>query len=119
IGQMPTFQNGEVLNQIYYENCLQSLIEEYEVCMDDGLGIGEGVKVQGRELGVELDLDGLMRMDSERKIKALGEGVQKSLIRINEGRRRLDLPPVEGGDKIYMQKQYVPLGTPPEDVDDT
>lgn len=120
IGSMPTFQNGEVLNQIYYDNCLQSLIEEYEVCMDDGLGIGDGLKVQGRELGVELDLDGLMRMDTERKIKALGEGVQKSLMRINEGRRRLDLPPVEGGDEIYIQKQYVPLGTATQDdpVDD-
>lgn len=114
VGQMPTFQNGEVLNQIYYDNCLQSLIEEYEVCLDDGLGIGEGVKVQGRELGIELDLDGLMRMDSERKIKTLSEGVKGSLLKINDARRRLDLTPVEGGDKIYMQKQYVPLGTPPE-----
>jgi HK97 family phage portal protein len=113
VGQMPTFQNGEVLNQIYYDNCLQSMIEEYEVCMDEGLGIGEGLKVQGRELGIELDLDGLMRMDSERKIKALSEGVKGSLIKINEGRKKLDLPKVEGGDDIYMQVQYVPLGTPP------
>lgn len=119
VGQMPTFQNGEVLNQIYYDSCLQSLIEEYELCMDEGLGIGEGVKVQGRELGVELDLDGLWRMDGERMMKTLAEGVKGSLLKINDGRRRLDLPPVEGGDEIYIQKQYVPLGTPPEDVDDT
>lgn len=114
VGQMPTFQNGEVLNQIYYDNCLQSLIEEYELAKDDGLGIGEGVKVQGRELGIELELDGLIRMDGERKMKTLGEGIQKSAMRINEARKKLDLPPVEGGDKIYIQKQYVPLGTPPE-----
>lgn len=114
VGQMPTFQNGEVQNQIYYDSCLQSLIEEYELCMDEGLGIGEGVKVDGRELGIELDLDGLWRMDGERMMKTLGEGIQKSAMRINEARRRLGLPPVEGGDKIYIQKQYVPLGTPPE-----
>lgn len=123
VGQMPTFQNGEVLNQIYYDNCLQSLIEEYEVCKDEGLGIGEGVKVDKRELGIELDLDGLMRMDSERKIKTLSEGVKGSLLKINDARRRLDLPKVEGGDVIYVQKQYVPLGTTlataPEETDES
>ena len=35
---------------------MQVLIEEYEACMDFGLGIGWGVKTEGREVGVDLDL---------------------------------------------------------------
>jgi HK97 family phage portal protein len=109
VGSMPTFQNGELLNQVYYDNCLQSLIEEYEACMDDGLGIGEGVAINGRELGIELDLDGLMRMDTATMFKTLGEGVKGSVLKVNEARRRLNLPKVEGGDSIWMQQQNFSL----------
>jgi HK97 family phage portal protein len=110
IGSMPTFQNGELLNQVYYDNCLQSMIEQYEACMDDGLGIGEGTAVNGRELGVELDLDGLMRMDTATMFKTLGEGVKASVLKVNEARRRLNLPKVDGGDAIWAQEQNWPLG---------
>jgi len=105
VGSMPTFQNGEILNQIYYDNCLQSHIEQYELCMDDGLGIGEGVVVNGRELGVELDLDGLSRMDPSTQVKNFSEGVSGGVLRPNEARRRLDLPDVPGGDSVYLQQQ--------------
>ncbi len=109
IGQMPTFQNGEIRDQGYYSDCLQSLIEQFELCMDEGLGIGEGVKVEGRELGVELDLDGLLRMDEATRIKTLGEGVKGSILTVNEARRRADLPEVPGGDSIWMQQQNYSL----------
>lgn len=109
IGQQPTHQNGELLNQQYYDNCLQSLIEQFELCMDEGLGIGEGVSVQGRVLGMDLDLEGLLRMDTATQVRTLSEAVKGSLMRVNEGRRRLDLPPVEGGDTIWMQQQNYSL----------
>jgi len=109
LGQMPTFQNGELLNQGYYDSCLQSLIEQFELCMDEGLGIGEGVTIGGRELGVELDLDGLLRMDSATLIKTVSEGISGSVFTVNEGRRRLELPKVPGGDTIYMQQQNYSL----------
>ena len=109
IGQQPTHQNGELLNQQYYDNCLQSLIEQFELCMDEGLGIGEGVSVQGRVLGMDLDLEGLLRMDTATQVRTLSEAVKGSLMRVNEGRRRLDLPPVEGGDVIWAQQQNWPL----------
>jgi HK97 family phage portal protein len=109
VGNMPTFQNGEILNQIYYDNCLQSHIEQYELCMDDGLGIGEGTFIGGRELGVELDLDGLSRMDPGTQIKNLGEGIRGGVMKPDEARRKLDLPPVPGGDTVYLQQQNFSL----------
>lgn len=104
-GQQPTYQNGELLNQQYYDACLGSLIEEYESCMDEGLGIGEGVVVGGRELGVELDEDTLLRLDSAALHLRVREDLKGSVITLNEARNRLNLPPIEGGDVIWMQEQ--------------
>lgn len=101
--------NAEIRDRNYYSDCLQSHIEQWELCMDEGLGIGYGIKVEGRVLGVDLDLDGLMRMDSAAQMKTLVEGIKGSAHSINEARRKLDLPPVDGGDSIWMQQQNYSL----------
>jgi ABC-type dipeptide/oligopeptide/nickel transport system ATPase subunit len=106
VGQMPTYQNGETLNQIYYSDCLQSHIEQYEAALDEGLNLLE--KTEGRMLGVELDLDGLLRMDSATQVTTMVEGL-KGLYSPNEARRKVDLPPVEGGDTPYLQQQNYSL----------
>ena len=64
VGATPTYANAEVLNQIYYSDCLQSLIESLEVCLDTGFDLPDN-------LGVEMDLDGLFRMDSKTKLETL------------------------------------------------
>jgi len=103
LGIMPTYQNAEVLNQIYYADCLQSLIEQYEACMDEGLGL------DGQARGIELDLDGLLRMDTATQVKTLAEGVSGGLLTPNEARQRLDRGPLKGGDTVYLQQQYFSL----------
>jgi HK97 family phage portal protein len=107
VGAMPTYQNAEVLNQIYYSDCLQSHIESLEVCLDEGLGLAE--KVEGRQLGVELDLDALLRMDQATQVRTLGEGIKNALYSPNEARRKVDLKPLPGGDTVYMQQQNYSL----------
>lgn len=107
VGAVPAYQNAEVLNQIYYSDCLQSLIEQYEACMDDALGFHTAVA--GKQYGVELDLDGLLRMDQATQVKTLTEGIKGSLYAPNEARRKLDLPPLDGGDTVYMQQQNYSL----------
>lgn len=102
VGSSPTYQNSEVMNQIYYDSCLQVLIEEYEACMDDGLSLDE-------KTGVELDLDGLLRMDTKTQIDVLNASVSGSLRTINEARRKINLGEVEGGDSIWMQQQDTSL----------
>lgn len=102
VGTSPTYQNSQVLNQIYYESCLQVLIEEYEACMDEGLALDE-------KTGVELDLDGLLRMDSKTQIEVLNASVQGSLRTINEAREKMSLGAVEGGDVIWSQQQNWPI----------
>lgn len=103
VGQMPTYQNAEVLNQIYYSDCLQSLIEQMEACLDEGLGLD--VPINGRMLGVELDLDSLLRMDTATQVKTLSEAIKGSLMAPNEARKKMDLKPLPGGKTVYMQQQ--------------
>jgi HK97 family phage portal protein len=107
VGQAPSYNNIEALQQDYYNTCLQSLIEEYEACMDEGLGLE--TKTNGRQMGVELDLDGLLRMDTATQVETLAEAVKGSIMTPNTALRRLNLKPVEGGDTIYMQQQNYSL----------
>jgi HK97 family phage portal protein len=109
VGSMPTFQNGEMLDKIYYSDCLQSHIEEMELSLDEGFGIGEGVNTGGRELGVEFDLRALVRMDRATQVRTLAEAVKGSLMPIDEAREDLGLPPVTGGGTIWMQQQNYSL----------
>lgn len=85
-------------NQKYYSDCLQVLVEEYEACMDDGLALPTGY-------GVELDIDGLLRMDMGSLVETLSNAVKGSIMTTNEGRKRLSLPPVRGGDVVTAQQQ--------------
>lgn len=102
--------NAEIRDRNYYSDCLQSHIEQFELCMDEGLGIGYGVKVEGRVLGVDLDVDGgLWRMDTASLISAMGNGVAQAVITTDEARSRLELPRVKGGDVIWRQQQYYSL----------
>ena len=108
VGAEPAFSNGETRTQHYYEQCLQTLIESFELCMDEGLGL-DSVKPQGSgdpiQYGVTLDLTGLLRMDMGSLITSLTEGIKGSAMTVNEARKQLNLPPVPGGDAIYMQVQ--------------
>ena len=102
--------NAEIRDRNYYSDCLQSHIEQFELCMDEGLGIGYGVRIEGRTLGVDLDVDGgLWRMDTPTLITAMGNGVAQAVMTTDEARKRLELPKVKGGDVIWRQQQYFSL----------
>lgn len=103
----PTYNNAEILNQIYYTDCLQSLIESIELCLDEGLGL---VNRRGRkQLGVEFDLDVLLRMDTETRYKSYGEAISKGWLAPNEARAKEDMKPVKGGESPYLQQQNYSL----------
>jgi HK97 family phage portal protein len=104
-----TYASAEAANTVYYSDCLQSHIEQFELCMDEGLGIGEGVSIDGNTYGVELDLDNLIRMDSASQVTTLAAAVGGSLMKVDDARKKMNLPPVEGGDTIYMQQQNYSL----------
>lgn len=101
-GQMPTNNNVEALNQQYYSDCLQTYMEAMELALDEGLATPTGYSV-------EFNLDGLMRMDQLTRIEMLAKGVSGAIIKPDEARARLNLPPVDGGNAIYLQEQNYSL----------
>lgn len=102
VGPTPTYQNAAVLNQIYYSDCLQKLIEDMESALDEGLGLGP-------DIGVEFNLDDLLRMDAQTQMLVLKEGVSAGVLSPNEARLRVNLGPVEGGESPYLQQQNFSL----------
>jgi hypothetical protein len=58
---------------------------------------------------VELDLDGLLRMDAASQMETLGQAVKGSVLTVNEARKKVDQTPVDGGDSIWMQQQNYSL----------
>lgn len=106
VGQAPAYNNIEALNQQYYSQCLQAIIESIELLLDEGLGLTE---VTGKVYGTEFDLDGLLRMDTATQIKALAEAVKGSIMPPNIALKKQNIAPVKGGDTIYMQQQNYSL----------
>lgn len=101
-GAVPTAGNVEALESQYYSGCLQVLIESIELCLTEGLDTPAGMHV-------ELDLDGLLRMDSATQIDMLAKAVGGAIMKPNEARRRRRLDPVKGGDTVYLQQQNYSL----------
>lgn len=102
----PAYNNIEALNQQYYSQCLQALIESLEACLDEGLGL---VDVPGKTIGTEFDLDDLLKMDSATLTNALKEQVSAGIASPDEARARLNLPPTAGGATPYLQQQNFSL----------
>lgn len=103
LGSIPSGSKVADLNEIYYSDCLQSLIEARENLIDEALGLKE----QGLE--AFLDLDTLIRMDSVSQMNRLKEGVGAAILTPNEARQKLGYEPLEGGDTVYMQQQNFSL----------
>lgn len=102
VGPMPTYNNIQALNQQYYSQALQSLIEAAELILDEGLEMREGI-------GTEFDLDDLLRMDTVTKVQSIKEAIGAGFMSPNEGRARFDLKPVKGGETPYLQQQNYSL----------
>ncbi|EGE5852977.1 phage portal protein, partial [Escherichia coli] len=98
----PSSDNVEALEQQYYSQCLQTLIESIELLLDEALETGENEST-------EFDVTTLLRMDSERRMKTLGDAVKNTLLTPNEARKRENLPPLAGGDALYLQQQNYSL----------
>lgn len=109
VGEMPKFTNVQALNIEYYSQALQRHIEDIEVCLDEALGIGEGVvtrtSADGTPViyGTEFDVDNLLRMDSVTQVEVLDKA--KNILTPDEQRAALSKGPTAGGNVVYRQQQ--------------
>jgi HK97 family phage portal protein len=104
VGERPAYNTAQQMNEDYYSNCIQTLVEHAEAVLDKGLGLG---KQYG--LRTEFDIDNLLRMDASAQAEVITTLVGKGIMTPNEGRARFNLKKIEGGDTVYMQEQDIPI----------
>lgn len=102
VGEIPAGMKVDDVMNTYYSLALQAHIEAMEYLLDDGLRID-------RPLGVELDLEPLLRMDTAKRGEVWGKLANDGISTPNEARQQFGLGPLEGGDTVYMQQQDFPL----------
>jgi HK97 family phage portal protein len=102
IGSIPAGMKTDDITNTYYQFALQAHIEAMEALLDEGLGIS-------RPLGVELDLNPLLRMDFAKRAEIMTKLTGGPIATPNEGRLEFNYAPLEGGDTVYMQQQDFPL----------
>jgi len=102
----PTLNNIAALNQDYYNQCIQIHLEAMELLLDEGLRL---VDVPGKTLGVEMDQDGLLRMDPLTMADVQEKGTRSATFSPNENRRWWNLPAVTGGNSPMIQQQNYSL----------
>ena len=103
IGTIPSGLGVDGVNQLYYQDALQTHIEHMENLLDDGLKISA-------PLGVELDLAPLLRMDEAKRAEVETKLVAGLIKTPDEARLRFNLAPTGGGDTLWGQQQQYPLG---------
>jgi HK97 family phage portal protein len=96
--------NIQALQITYLEGCLQRYITAIEQLLTAGLNLPSGMKVA-------LDEAELLRLDSISLGTYLSGLVLGGLLTPNEGRAKLGLPPVPGGETPYLQQQNWPLSS--------
>ena len=101
-GPEPVRVSVESLNQTYYSDCLQTLIESAEACLDEGLSLPGGYYT-------EFDLEGLMRMDTATRYDTKSKAIQGGWMSPNEARAGENMQPVAGGESPYLQQQNYSL----------
>lgn len=106
VGPAPTYNNIQALSTQYYTQCIQSLVEALELVLDEGLGLGPTF---GNAFGTEFNIDDLLRMDSSTMMDTISKGIGAGVLKPNEGRQKLNLTPVRGGDTPYLQQQNYSL----------
>lgn len=97
VGARPAYDSAQAAKLEFYELALDYLVVAIVKLLDEGLGL------DGVTMGVDFDIDQLMRMDASTQMEVLEKS--KGKMTPNEQRKRLNLGPKEGGNSLYMQEQ--------------
>lgn len=101
LGTIPSGLGVDAINQLYYDDALQSHIQAMETLITEGLN--------ATPYKVDMDESVLMRMDAGKKAEYHRTLIDGSIETINDARCDFNLPPLAGGDTVYMQMQDMPL----------
>lgn len=98
----------EQIMQGFYKLTLRPLLEKIENSMRVNLlSLGERSSYE-----FEFDFDALLRADLKSRFESYRVGIASGVMTPNEARYFENLPPMEGGDKLYMQGAMMPIDQP-------
>jgi HK97 family phage portal protein len=89
----------------FYKLTLRPILEKVELSMVVNLV----PPAERATTEVEFDFEGLLRADMKSRFDGYRVGIQGGIATPNECRRWEGLPPMEGGEKLYMQGATVPI----------
>jgi len=108
IGPPPPYANFEPLLLKYHSQCIQSLTNSFEKAHDEGLGLLE--KIEGRQLGIEFDIDDLIWMDTVTRVASAKTAIEGGGMSPDEARWKYHgLGPTPGGKSVLAQQQNYSL----------
>ena len=97
-----TLNNTETLISHFLSMSLGSYLETTERTFDRLFGLGTNEYV-------EFDTQALLRTNFEERVNGLTKAVQGGLMTPSEARLKEGLPPVPGGDEVFLQRQMTSL----------
>lgn len=101
-----SYNNSEMQQLAFYVDTELFIIKQYEEEINYKMLTQEQ---QDNGYYYKLNEKVLFRTDSKTQMEYLKEGVSSSIVRVNEARRKLDLPDDEYGDELYANGNIVPL----------
>lgn len=108
-----TFSNIEHLDIGHYKHCLLPHLRDLRQT------VTKDVLTAAEQSAIELDHDTteLLRGDQKSFAEVLEKAVQNARMTPNEARAQTNLPPMEGGDRLYINAASVPLDKAGKDKD--
>lgn len=101
-----SYSNSEMQQLSFYVDTVLFILKQYEEELNYKL-----LNKQEIEEGYHFKFNEkvLLRTDSKTQMEILSKGVNNGLIMPNEGRDELGYPAEEGGDKLFMNGNYIPI----------
>lgn len=103
---IPVTLDSEIDINQYYNDAVMPIIRmiEEEVSLKVPMIAHVGVRY------LKFEIDSILRAEPKTKVEVITKAIDKGLMTINEGRDKMELPPIDGGDKtLVMANNLVPL----------
>ncbi len=90
----------------YYNDAIMPIIRMIE----EEVSLKVPMRADLTQVYLKFEVDSILRAAPETKINVLTKAIDKGLMTINEGREKMEMPPIEGGDQtLVMANNLVPL----------
>lgn len=101
-----SYSNSEMQQLSFYVDTLQFILKQYEEEISYKLLSNDEI-IKG--YFIKFNEGAILRADMKTQMETLASSVNNGIRSLNEAREVLDLPRVEGGDKLIVNGNYIPI----------